>query len=75
MFPGDFDYDRNEAIAAAIQDPTLLGRRVFGMEEPGDVYEFIFSHRSRNVYAKINLQPNGDVIVYSAHRPLKGETL
>lgn len=76
MFPGAFDCELNDALAAAVDDPTLVGRQVFGMEEPGEVYEFIFRREERAVYAKICLQrPDLVVIVYSAHRPLKGVKL
>jgi hypothetical protein len=59
----------------AVSDPTLIGRRVLGMQEPGEVYEFMFWHLGRQVYAKICLQPSLVVIVYSAHRPLRGDRL
>jgi len=46
------------------------------MKERGTVYEFIFDHRQTKIYSKINLSPDGTVvIIYSAHRPLKGDTL
>jgi hypothetical protein len=46
------------------------------MDEPGETYGFIFQHRSRTLYAKLNLtEPDKVVIVYSAHRPLHGEEL
>jgi len=76
MFPDDFDCDLRDALAAAVDDSALKGRKVVTMEEPGEVYEFIFSHDRRKVYSKICLQePDLVVIVYSAHRPLKGDTL
>lgn len=76
MFPGAFDLELKDALAAAVADSTLKGRKVLTMEEPGEVYDFIFSHEGRKVYSKICLQePDLVVIVYSAHRPLKGDTL
>jgi hypothetical protein len=56
--------------------PDLRGQPVFAMAEPGETYEFIFRHEGQAVYAKICLQrPNLLVIIYSSHRPLKGDTL
>lgn len=76
MFPGAFDLELRDALAAAVSDPALTGREVLTMEEPGEVYEFIFWHDGRKVYSKICLQKSDlVVIVYSAHRPLKGDTL
>lgn len=76
LFPGAFDYELLDALADALDDPDLPGRRIEGMEEPGETYEFIFTHWKRRVYSKINLTPGGEVvIVYSAHRPLRGDSL
>jgi hypothetical protein len=70
-----FDYELADALAAALDDENLVGKR-HEMEEPGETYAFIFPHRSMSVYAKVNLTtPDEVVIVYSAHRPLKGEEL
>jgi len=76
MFPGAFDYELRDALADALENPDLRGQPVFGMAEPGETYEFIFRHEGQAVYAKICLQrPNLLVIIYSSHRPLKGDTL
>lgn len=76
MFPDHYDYPLLDALIEALEKPDLVGRQVHTMEEPGEVYEFIFDYRKRRVYSKINLSPDGEVvIVYSAHRPLKGDHL
>src|SRR5690606_37245271 len=75
-FPEIFEYERNEAIAAALKRPHLEGRRIHGMNEPGEVWAFFTIFQQRQIYTKINLLPNGNVIIlYSAHPPLKGDTL
>jgi len=75
MFPGAFNTEILAAIADALEKPTLMGRQILTMTEPGEVWDFIFHHQKHAVYAKINLTPDPAVIIYSAHRPLKGETL
>jgi hypothetical protein len=75
LFPGAFHHEIVDAFIKALRNPKQTGRLVVTMDEPGIVYEFIFEHKSRAVYGKVNSQPNGDVIIYSAHRPLKGESL
>ena len=43
-------------------------RKVEGMSEPGEVYEFLFVNRSRRMYSKVNLcEGKVSVLVYSAH--------
>ena len=77
MFPDQgYDYQILDALAAPLTDSALAGNLVPTMKEPGTTYEFIFKHQSIPVYAKINLLPDNKVIIiYSAHRPLKGDTL
>ncbi len=77
MFPlQGFDYEIFDALAAALMDAALEGNPVLGMSDTGTTYEFIFKHESRPVYAKISLLPDQKVIIiYSTHRPLKGDTL
>lgn len=76
LFPELFSYQLLEALCDALSDSELIGNQVFTMDEPGEVYEFIFSYKKRYIYSKLNLCPNGTiVIVYSAHRPLKGNNL
>lgn len=68
-----FDSVLREVIADALGVEGLFGRK-HEMDEPGEAYGFIFHFRNLAVYAKVNLtSPEGVVIVYSAHRPLKGE--
>lgn len=70
-----FDSALREVIADALEDEGLCGKQ-HEMEEPGETYAFIFHFRNVAVYAKVNLTtPEEVVIVYSAHRPLKGEEL
>jgi hypothetical protein len=74
-FPDEFKYQLLEALACALDDDNLKGKS-YQMDEPGETYGFIFQHRSRTLYAKLNLtEPDKVVIVYSAHRPLHGEEL
>jgi hypothetical protein len=77
MFPlKTFVTELADAFHDALKDPKLVGRQVLGMSEPGTVYEFLFKHENRLVYGKINLQPDGKIIIiYSAHHPLKGDFL
>jgi hypothetical protein len=76
LFPALFTCDLLSALSDALKDPELMGNQVLLMQEPGETYEFIFTYSGRRVYSKINLSPDGSVvIIYSAHRPLKGETL
>jgi hypothetical protein len=68
------------ALANALRRDGLQGRVYPDMEEPGETYGFVFdyaaNHGTVRVYAKLNLQPGGKVvIVYSAHRPLKQDEL
>lgn len=75
LFPDGFDWDLREAMADALSAAGIPGKRHW-MDEPGESYAFIFSHRGRKVYGKINLtEPDRLVIIYSAHRPLQGEEL
>jgi hypothetical protein len=76
LFPNLFTCDLLSALSEALKDPEIVGNQVLFMQEPGETYEFIFTYLGKRVYAKLNLSPDGKVvIVYSAHRPLKGETL
>lgn len=75
-----FDSSLFDAIASALRRDKLQGRACPDMDEPGDTYEFVFDYAADagtvKVYAKLNLQPDGKVvIIYSAHRPLKEDQL
>lgn len=75
LFP-DYNDNLPEVLADVMGDEKLHGRRVHDMNEPGETYEFIFEYKKQRIYSKINLTPGGEaIIVYSAHRPLKGDTL
>jgi len=75
LFPDAFDWDLREAMADGLSADNVTGKR-HRMDEPGETYAFIFSHRHRSIYGKINLtEPDHLVIIYSAHRPLQGEEL
>lgn len=70
-----FDSLLREVIADALDEEGLVGRK-HEMDEPGETYGFIFHFGRLGLYAKVNLvTPDEVVIVYSAHRPLKGEEL
>jgi hypothetical protein len=76
LFPSLFPGDLLIALSDALEQPDLVGKQIADMDEAGEVYEFIFMHASRLVYTKINLCFDGTmIIIYSAHRPLKGKTL
>lgn len=75
-FPSSFFFEMYSVLADAMKDDKLEGNRIYGMTPPGEVYEFLFMHQGRKLYGKINLLPDGKIIIiYSAHVPLKGETL
>lgn len=75
-FPAAWDFDRFEALAAALEEETVQGRRINTMDEPGEVYAFWFDFQTRKLYGKINLLPPGDqILIYSNHIPRKGENL
>lgn len=75
-FPEDFlTLTMYNAMAEALEDDNVEGKR-HEMDEPGETWAFRFSHRRRDLYGKIGLTPEGNlVIIYSAHRPLKGDKL
>ena len=76
LFPALFVYDLINALSNALREPDVIGNQVLFMQEQGETYEFIFTYSGTRIYSKINLAPSGQVvIIYSAHRPLKGETL
>lgn len=75
-FPDDFlQLTLYDAMADALCIDGVLGKQHV-MDEPGGTWAFFFIHRRAKLYGKICLTPEGDLIViYSAHRPLKGEEL
>ena len=75
-FPDTFEFQRNEAIIHSLRRPDIEGRRIYGMTENGEVWQFWTIYRNRQIFTKINLLPNNQVvIVYSTHPPLKGNSL
>lgn len=70
-----FESVLREVLADALGTEGLEGKQHY-MDEPGETYSFIFRYENFPVYAKIDLASRDQVvIVYSAHRPLKGEDL
>ncbi len=75
LFPDAWAYQRNDAMARALDGPTVMGALKTGMLEPGETWAFWFHFREKKLYGKINLTPTGKlIIIYSAHLPNKGET-
>ncbi len=74
LFPDDhWDEVRFATMASALESPSAEGRLITGMKEPGETYAFWFYHRNLKMYGKINLKPDGKVIlIYSSHLPEKG---
>ena len=73
-FPNAWPYDRNEAMASALDDPAITGKQIFGMREDGEVWAFWFTFQRVRLYGKINLTSGGEIIIiYSAHVPNKGD--
>ncbi len=73
LFSAAFTYEIYDAFILALKDPELLGNRVYGMKPEG---EFIFTYQRKQVYGKVCLTKDKRlVVIFSAHRPLKGETL
>ena len=68
-----FDMVLREVIADALVKEGIVGRK-HEMDEPGESYGFIFHFHNLPIYGKVNLTTAEEVvIIYSAHRPLKGE--
>lgn len=76
LFPSEFSYQMFEAFADALSLPEVFGKREYGMVPEGETYGFIFKHQRKEVYGKVCLTADGRVVViFSAHRPLKGESV
>lgn len=74
LFPGAFPYEIHAAFIEYLTEPDIDGQRVYGMTPEGETYEFIFKHRKKDLYGKVCLTTDGRVVViFSAHRPLKGD--
>jgi len=62
-------------MAKSLDASNVDGRKIAGMQEPGQTYAFWFQHRSVRLYGKINLKPDGKIVlIYSSHLPRKGNT-
>ena len=73
-FPAAWLYDRADAMAAALDVPGVLGRLITGMTPAGEVYAFWFYFETQKLYGKINLLPNGRILLLlSSHIPRKGQ--
>lgn len=76
LFPSSFRFERYESMANALRVAGIQGRRIYGMREEGETYAFFFHHRNTALYGKINLLPSGKlIIIYSSHKPEKGNKL
>jgi len=76
LFPGAFCCELFDVFLKVLSNPALAGRSVSTMSEPGSAYEFMFEHQGRLIYGKVGLLPGAEkAIIYSAHRPLKGQNL
>ena len=74
-FPDAFQYRLLAAIADALKAPGIMGGRKT-MKEPTETYAFFFTFAKIRMYTKVGLMPDGTVvIVYSAHKPEKGDVL
>ena len=76
LFPDEFYPDLYDAVETALADPAIRVGEVLGMNEDAEVYHFFIHHRKTKVYVKIGLTADASsVILYSSHRPLKGDKL
>lgn len=76
QFPNAWRFDLYDLLKRYLLQPNAQGRLITGLTPPGITYDFICEYNAEKVYAKINLLNSGDVIlIVSAHRPLKGDTL
>lgn len=74
-FPDHWMQDLYGALTEALSASDIEGVRR-AMNEDGETYEFFFSHKATKLYGKVNLLPNGKVvIIYSAHKPQYGDRL
>ena len=75
-FPNSFSFDLYNALLDALEVDGVTGKRVTGMVPPGEVWAFWFTHQGQRLYGKVNLlEDKLSIMVYSAHRPLKGDEL
>lgn len=69
LFPDSFSFEIYSVISSILKLGAITDiRKVEAMNEPGEVYEFLFVYRSRRMYSKVNLcEGKVSVLVYSAH--------
>ena len=69
LFPDSFSFEIYTVISSILKLGAITdARKVEMMDEPGEVYEFLFVYRSRRMYSKVNLcDGKVSVLVYSAH--------
>lgn len=69
LFPDSFSFEIYSVISSILKLGAITDiRKVETMNEPGEVYEFLFVYRSRRMYSKVNLcEGKVSVLVYSAH--------
>jgi len=73
-YPYAWDYERDDAMAAALRDDGVTGLHITDMIPPSDTYAFWFTYQQTRLYGKIGLLPNGKIIIiFSSHRPRKGD--
>lgn len=74
LFPESFSFEIYKVLSRILKLGSYTDARpVETMNEPGEVYEFLFVYRNRRMYSKINLcKGKVSVLVYSAHARRKG---
>jgi len=73
-FPDAWISDCYDAMARVLKADGIRGRQILDMRDPGEIWAFWFEFKKRKLYGKINLTPNGKlIIIYSAHVPRKGD--
>ena len=76
LFPGAFIYELYNAFIDGLDSHEINGKQIYNMEEEGITWAFIFTHKKKKIYGKICLTPDNElIIIYSAHLPLKGDTI
>ena len=69
LFPESFSFEIYSVLSRVLKNNAITDARVVEtMNEPGEVYEFLFEYAGRRMYSKINLcEGRVSVLVYSAH--------
>jgi hypothetical protein len=71
LFLGAFQGAIQDELASVLDSGKVVeARLITSMYEAGTVYDFLFFIKSRKFYSKINLLPDGRIIIiYSFHTP------